>query len=131
MTKEIKKTLIVNTSPQNVYNTLLDAEKHSVLTGEPAEIDHTEGGKFSVFGGAIYGKTTHLIPNKKIVQKWRTQAWEENLYSETSFILEKVREGTKIIFSHKGIPSKHVQMIEEGWNKNYWEKMADFFLKHR
>jgi activator of HSP90 ATPase len=129
MTKDIEKTIVVNTSPSNVYRTLMESSQHTALTGGPAEIENKEGGKFSTFGGAIHGKTTELIQDQKIVQKWRTQAWEADVYSEALFILEKVDEGTKITFSHTGIPDDHFQMIEEGWKTNYWEKMPDFFSK--
>ncbi|MHA2252936.1 MAG: SRPBCC domain-containing protein [Candidatus Kariarchaeaceae archaeon] len=126
---DIEKSLLVNATPEEVYSTLITSKNHSELTGGPAEIDPTEGGKFSTFGGSIYGYHTKLVENEIIEQNWRVKDFPENFYTKVSFKIEKTSLGTKITFSHKDIPDPAAEMIEQGWNKNYWDNMATYFQK--
>ena len=55
----------------------MDTAKHTAATGMPAKISGKVGGKWSAFGGMILGKNLVLIPNKMIVQAWRSSAWKK------------------------------------------------------
>ena len=68
--------VMVKTSPQHIYELLLDSKQFTALTGAPAEIDPKAGGAFSMFGGLIVGRNIELVPNQRIVQAWRPSSWD-------------------------------------------------------
>jgi hypothetical protein len=50
----------------------MDSTQHTAATGMPAKISREVGGKWSAFGGMILGKNLVLIPNRMIVETWRS-----------------------------------------------------------
>ena len=55
----------------------MNSAKHTAATGMPAKISPKVGGKWSAFGGMILGKNLVLIPNRMIVQTWRSSEWKK------------------------------------------------------
>jgi len=66
-----------NATPAKLYEFLMNSAKHTAATGMPAKISLKVGGKWSAFGGMIRGKNLVLIPNKMIVQTWRSSEWKK------------------------------------------------------
>ena len=64
----IKQTATFNTRPMKVYELLMDAKKHSQLTGAKASINKNVNGKFTLHNGYISGYNIELVPGKKIIQ---------------------------------------------------------------
>ncbi len=64
----IHQEIDFNTSPQLLYEALLDANQFTAFSGRPAEINREVGGAFSLFGGHIIGRNVELLPNHRIVQ---------------------------------------------------------------
>jgi activator of HSP90 ATPase len=60
----INQSVIIKSSPENVYNALTSAEEFSEVTRAPAEIAQDAGGAFSCFDGQIVGRHIELIPNQ-------------------------------------------------------------------
>ena len=89
MSKTINHSMMVNSTPQELYEVLLDSKKHAQLIGSDATISPDVGGEFSVFGNAIMGHNVELLPGQKIVQKWRAGSWEEGHYSTATFELKE------------------------------------------
>jgi len=110
-----------------VYEALLDSGKHSEFTGDKAVISREVGGKFTAYGGYIEGENIELEADKKIVQKWRGSDWPKGHYSNVIFLLEKVKEGTKLIFTQTGVPADQYKAISDGWHEHYWDKMKPMF----
>src|SRR5277367_5171754 len=54
--------------PDRVYAALTDEKQFAAFTGAPAKISAGEGGAFSLFGGAIMGRTIALVPDRRVVQ---------------------------------------------------------------
>lgn len=123
MSKPIEHTLTVNATPHELYEMLLDSEKHTQWTGGGAKIDRQVGGEFSVFDGAISGKTLELDPDKRIVQSWRPGGWEEGQFSTVTFDLEETDGGTKLTLTHTDVPEEHQDSINAGWKENYWDRL--------
>src|SRR6266567_8107888 len=65
-----------NATAAVLYELFMDSEKHSAATGAPAKISHKVGGKWSAHGGMISGKNLVLVPNRMIVQTWRSNEWK-------------------------------------------------------
>jgi hypothetical protein len=51
----------------------LDPRKHAAFTGSPVSIAARVGAPFRAFGGALSGTILHLVPNRLIVQSWRSK----------------------------------------------------------
>jgi activator of HSP90 ATPase len=98
-TKKIKQTVTFKSPPSEIYELLMESEKHSIITGAEAKISRKVGGKISAYEGYITGKNVELVEDKKIVQKWRASDWPDGHYSEVTFELKKIKSGTKLIFT--------------------------------
>jgi len=122
-TKEIKQSVIFKAKPHVVYEMLMDSKKHAKFTGAPAKISRDVQGSFTAYGDYIEGKNLELVPDKKIVQKWRGSEWPEKHYSVTTFELNPTKDGTQLIFTQKGVPEEYYDAIFNGWIEHYWEKM--------
>ena len=119
--------VMVKTSPQHIYELLLDSKQFTALTGAPAEIDPKAGGAFSLFGGLIVGRNIELVPNQRIVQAWRPSSWDPGIYSLVKFELKPHRSATTIVLDHSSFPDGDFKHLEWGWNAHYWEPMKKRF----
>jgi activator of HSP90 ATPase len=119
--------ITLKTSPQRIYEILLDSKQFATLTGSPAEIDPRAGGAFSAFGKLIEGRNIELVPNQRIVQAWRPAAWEPGLYSIVRFELKPHNSETTIILDHTGFPEGDFAHLEWGWNSHYWQPLKKVF----
>ena len=126
-TKTIEQTVTFNASPHDVYEALMDSEKHSQFTGAKASISRDVGGSFTAYDGALSGSNLELVPDSKIVQAWRAsdEGWPPDHYSTASFTLEKTPGGTRLTFVQTGVPEQSFDQINQGWKDYYWTKMQD------
>jgi len=89
----------------------------------PAKISPKVGGKWSAFGGMILGKNLVLIPNRMIVQTWRSSEWKK---ADPDSILivtfQKSASGeAQVDLAHVGVPEYDQNGVAQGWVKFYWE----------
>ncbi len=116
-------------TPDILYNSWLDSVTHAEIIGSSADIDPRVNGKFTIWDNYISGTTTELIPNKKIVQQWRTTEFPENSPdSILELIFEPTKGGTKLILTHKNIPDGQGDEYKQGWKDYYFKPMLEFFL---
>jgi len=128
--KTIHQTAVIkNAKPDQVYQALVDSVKHSEFTGAKAEIGKEVGDKFVIYGGHLNGENKELVPNKKIVQMWRADDFPEGHFSEVTFELKEVEDGTEIDFTQTMVPEKSYDHLSDGWKKMYWEKLNKYFSK--
>ncbi|MCI0780136.1 MAG: SRPBCC domain-containing protein [Chloroflexi bacterium] len=125
VTKTIEQTVTFNASPHDVYEALMDSEKHSQFTGAKASISREVGGTFTAYDGALSGTILELVPDAKIVQSWRgsDDGWVPGHYSTATFSLEAIDRGTRLTFVQTGVPEESVEQITQGWQTYYWPKM--------
>jgi activator of HSP90 ATPase len=116
----------LKSSPQRIYEVLLDAKQFAAFSGMPAEIDPKAGGAFSMFGGQIVGRTVELVPAQRIVQAWRPSHWDPGIYSIVEFQFKPGSSGTLIALDHKGFPEGEFDHLEWGWHAHYWEPLKKF-----
>ena len=122
--KTIDQAVTFKASPHEIYEMLMDSQKHSDFTGAPAEINREVGGDFTIMDGALSGKTLDLVADRKIVQAWRANDWTEGHYSTAVFLMEESDGQTKLSFTQAGIPSDRFDSINDGWRTYYWEPIA-------
>ncbi len=123
--KTIRMSVELKASPHEVYELLMDSNRHTELTGAKAEISRDVGGKFSIYEGWGTGTNKALEPDRKIVQSWRAdlECWPAGHLSEVSFSLKKTKDGTRLDFVQTGIPDGCYKGLVEGWQEYYWEPM--------
>jgi activator of HSP90 ATPase len=119
--------IVVKTSPQRIYELLLDSKQFAALTGAPAQIDPKAGGAFSMFGGLIVGRNIELVPNHRIVQAWRPDSWDPGIYSLVRFELKPRNAATTIVLDHSSFPEGDFAHLEWGWNAHYWQPLKKSF----
>lgn len=126
-TKDLKQTVeFENVSPHDIYEALMDSKKHSQLTGDRASISRQMGGRSTAFGDWLEAINVELIPDKKIVQRWRGSDWPKGHYSLATFeIKEKTDNGSILIFTQIGIPEDKFDDISDGWYEHYWDKIKE------
>jgi activator of HSP90 ATPase len=124
-TKTIEQSVTFNASPHEVYEALMDSEKHSQFTGAKAVISREVGGSFTAYDGALSGTILELVPDTKIVENWlgSDEGWVPDHYSTATFSLEAVDGGTRLTFVQTGVPEQSFEQISSGWQTYYWPKM--------
>ena len=127
-TKTIEQTVTFDASPHDVYEALMDSEKHSQFTGAAASISREVGGSITAYDGYISGINIQLIPDTRIVQSWRgnDEGWPPGHHSTATFTFEKAESGTRLTFVQSGVPEGTFDDIDQGWKDHYWAKMKPF-----
>lgn len=119
---------IFQVNPGRVFSAWLDSGMHGEMIGGKAEIEPVNGGKFIIWDGYITGTTIGIIPNEKIVQKWRTTEFPE--YSPDStleVIFEETKEGTRLTIHQTDIPPGQSEKYKKGWVDHYFIPMKEYF----
>lgn len=129
MSKLIRQTVTFKATPHAVYEALMDSRQHSKFTQSPAKISRKVGGAISAYGDYITGSNLELEPDQKIVQAWHGGEWPEGHMSKVTFKLAPVPGGTRLSFTHSGVPDKFVEDIRQGWIDNYWAPMKAMLNK--
>ena len=125
----IKQTaLIKGATPQELYATIMDGERHGALSGQPTKMSPRVGGKWNV-GHDLEGKNLRLTKGKRIVQTWRANNWPKGVYSKATFAFAKASGGAKITFTQTGVPSPYLKEISSGWKVYYWVPLKKTFAK--
>ena len=127
--KTIQQSITFKTSPHEIYETLMDSNKHSELTGGTAVISREVGGKFTAFDGYSEGVNIELVPDRKIVQSWRASDWPQGHYSQVTFLLKEIKGGTRLTFTQTGVPEEYYEDISQGWHDYYWTPLKDMLEK--
>lgn len=131
MPRTIRQTVTFKTSPHDVYEALMDSRRHATFTGGTAKISRKVGGAFSVFDGYAQGRNLELVPDRKIVQTWRASDWPAGHTSTVMFLLKKVAGGTRLTFTHAGVPADQYASVKQGWIEFYWTPMKTFLAGRR
>ena len=109
-------------TPAELYTIFMDSAKHTAATGMPAKISGKVGGKWSAFGGMIFGKTLELVPNRMIVQAWRSSEWKKADPDSVLIVrFEKTPGGAVVHLAHVGVPPYDHKGVTRGWKKFYWK----------
>jgi activator of HSP90 ATPase len=124
-TKTIHQSATFRAPPIDVYEMLMDSQKHAALSGEPATISRGIGGRFTAWGTHISGFNLALRPGEKIVQAWRALDWPADHYSIATFEFYVVEGGTKLDFAQIGVPAHRYEGHCRGWNETYWTPMKE------
>jgi activator of HSP90 ATPase len=129
MSKVIRQTVTFKVPPHEVYEALMDSQKHAAFTGGKASISRRIGGKISAYDDYIAGRNLELLPDQKIVQDWRAVDWPEDKFSRVTFEFTAIPEGTRLDFTHADVPESTEEEFTQGWIDNYWEPLKRYLEK--
>jgi len=130
-TTTIKQKTLIPAAPDEVYEALMDAKKHSAFTGSKATCDPKVGGKFTAWDGYISGRNLQLEEGKRIVQEWSTADWPEAYPpSKLKLTFQKTKSGTEISMIHSDVPVEQADDLAEGWIEFYWKPMKEYFARN-
>ena len=128
MKKKFTLTTTIPATPAEVYSAWLDSEEHAAMTGgSPAIINNEVDLPFAAHNAYLWGKNLELIPNRKIVQSWRTTGFkstDEDSQIEVNF--EEHNDGTLLTLTHSNVPVQEAH-VEQGWVTHYFEPMIAYF----
>lgn len=105
----------------------MDSKKHTEFTHSPAVMRGEVGAEFSAFDGWASGTIVGLIPDQKIVQKWRAADWPQGHYPTVTLELQAQGQETRLDFTQADIPEDLYPELEAGWVEFYWDKLAAYF----
>jgi activator of HSP90 ATPase len=128
----IAQTVIIDASPDEVYDALLNAKKHAAFTGSPAATNARVGAEFTAWDGYIMGKNLELVKGKKIVQEWETSEWPKGYpRSRLEFTVTAKKGGTELKMLHTQVPAEQVAEYRTGWHTAYWEPLKEYFAERK
>jgi activator of HSP90 ATPase len=112
-------------TPEELFDILMDPQKHSEIIKAEVKISRREGDSFSAFNGMATGKNLTIVPNKMLVQSWRGNVWkEDDLDSIVIVTFSSTKRGAKIELVHANVPEQFVKV--EKWKELYWEPMKSY-----
>jgi activator of HSP90 ATPase len=129
MAIEFTVSATIPAAPKAVYDAWLSSKSHAAMTGSAAKVTAREGGRFTAWDGYITGRNLKLVPERRIVQAWRTTEFASgDEDSQIDVLLEKAPGGTKLTLRHINIP-KGQSDYKSGWKECYFEPMKAYFAK--
>jgi activator of HSP90 ATPase len=124
----ITQSVTIGSTPNKVYDALMDSKSHAAITGSPAKMSGVVGGRFTAWDGYIIGKNLELVRGKKIVQEWSTTEWPGGYPpSRLEITLAKSKEGTILKMVHSKVPAEQRADYAEGWRSYYWKPLKAYF----
>lgn len=108
-------------SAARLYRMYLNPREHAGFTGAPVRIAARAGAPFVAFGGALSGTILQLVPNRLIVQSWRsTQFAKADIDSTLVLSFWAQGRGARIELTHVNVADSDFASVSEGWSKYYW-----------
>jgi uncharacterized protein YndB with AHSA1/START domain len=113
-----------------LYRMYLDPKQHAAFTGAPVRIAARAGAAFEAFGGALTGTILQLIPNRLIVQSWRSVKFpRRDLDSTLVLSFWPAKGGGRIELTHVNVADSDYTGVSEGWSRYYWLPWRQYLAK--
>lgn len=130
MPRTITMAVDLPASPARLYRMYISPKSHAAFTGAPVTIAARAGAVFRAFGGALSGKILHLVPNRLIVQTWRsTHFAKRDLDSTLILAFFPQNEGGRIELTHVNVADGDFAGVSEGWSKYYWIPWREYLVR--
>ena len=122
--------MLIDASPDEVYEAYVDPKKHAKFTGQSAAGSPKVGGKFTAGDGYITAKYVELQKGRKIVQEWTTSEWPEGYPPSILEITVKPKgKKTELTMVHSKVPAEQGDYYAGGWKEFYWEPLKKHFAR--
>ncbi|MFL5765408.1 MAG: SRPBCC domain-containing protein [Bacteroidia bacterium] len=121
----IQQTYEMNATPEEVFQALVDPEIMQDWSGDEAKMSGEVGAKWSLWGGQMFGTNLEVVKNKKLVQEWCYDQWDQP--SKVTFTIKAKGKKTVVELLHEDVPEKSLNSITDGWNAYYLGAMQEMF----
>uniref|UniRef100_A0A3P8W3D5 Activator of 90 kDa heat shock protein ATPase homolog 1 n=1 Tax=Cynoglossus semilaevis TaxID=244447 RepID=A0A3P8W3D5_CYNSE len=115
------------TSPADLYSVFLKQEMVAAFTHASATVDGEKGGRFRLLDGNVCGEFTELVPDEKIVMKWRYNTWPSEHYATITLTFVDRSSQTELKVHCVGVPDSQEELMKEGWKRYYFEGIKQTF----
>jgi uncharacterized protein YndB with AHSA1/START domain len=121
MTRIVSLAVELPATAARLYRMYLDPKEHAAFTGAPVKIAARAGAPFVAFAGALSGTILQVVPNRLIVQSWRSTHFAKHDLDST-LVLSFWPKGraAQIDLTHVNITDSDFAGVSEGWSKYYW-----------
>jgi len=132
MTPTIQQSVVLPAKPKELFDTYLNSKQHSAVTGGKARVSRKVGAKFTAWNSALSGRNLHIVPNRLIVQAWRSVHLKRS-DADSILVLEfnKAPGGARIDLVHVNVPPQDHKGVMGGWPKYYWKPWKKYLLAKR
>ncbi len=113
----IKQRYLINAPVEDVWEALTNPAIIDKWGGGPSKFEKRVGGKFSFWGGDIWGKNIEIIDKRKLVQEWFGGDW-----SKPSIVTFKIRGAggkTEVQLQHMDVPESEEFDFADGWKRYF------------
>jgi uncharacterized protein YndB with AHSA1/START domain len=132
MPRNVTMAVDLPASPARLYRMYLDPKQHAAFTGAPVKIAAKAGAKFEAFKGALTGTILQVLPNRLIVQSWRsTHFGRRDLDSTLVLAFSPVKGGGRIEITHVNVAEIDFAGVSEGWSKYYWVPWREYLTRSK
>ena len=117
----ISQSVVLPAPAERLFAMYIDPAKHAAITGAPVSISAEPGAPFQAFNGALTGATLQIIPQRLVIQSWRSTKFDDG-DPDSTVILTFTPEGTngRIDLVHLDVPAHDYKDVVEGWETHYW-----------
>ena len=131
MERVVQHSVLLPATPGRVYETYLDPRAHAVFTGGAATIAAAPNGEFLEFDGRIAGRILHLVPDRRIVQTWRSFEWApDELDSILVLRFEPEGSGTRLSLVQVNVPDRLFPTLQANWPMRYFDPWCAYLTVH-
>jgi activator of HSP90 ATPase len=123
----IEKSYVINASAEDVFEALVNPELIQIWSGDEAKMSADIGAEFKLWGGQMFGKNLEVIPNKKLVQEWCYEQWNEP--SKVIITIKSKGKSSVVTLAHEDVPDKSFNSISDGWDTFYFGAIQDMLEK--
>ena len=115
------------TTPDRVYELLVNGAKLGTVTGKPGKGGGSSGAAFTLFDGWVEGRQIELVAGERVVQAWRFSEWEAGCYSLVRFTLSGEGDRTRVVVDHSAYPEEYHEHLSSNWDPFYFSPMCAYF----
>ncbi|XP_026085367.1 activator of 90 kDa heat shock protein ATPase homolog 1-like [Carassius auratus] len=121
----IKDTFL--TSPEDLYRVFLNQDMVQAFTRSSAVVEAEKGGKFRLLDGNVNGEFQELVPEQKIVMKWRFNSWPCEHYAAVTLTFTDKGNETELKIECRAVPENEEERTRDGWQRYYCHAIKQTF----
>lgn len=128
MPKTIQQSVTLPAPAATLCDMYLDAAQHAAFTGAPVTIGAAPGAEFRAFNGMLSGRLLHVVPQRLIVQLWRSVHFlPEDLDSTLILTFSPAGEHAGCIdLVHVNVSDIDYEAVRAGWDTYYWTQWRQY-----
>ena len=130
MSRTIQLAASLPTTPERLFEMYLDPIEHAAFTGCAVTISPQPGSAFRAFDGILTGTMLHVVPNRLIVQSWRSPHWgSSDLDSILILTFLPEETGGRIELTQVNVVDNDFAGVCHGWEKYYWTPWRTYLTR--